>query len=107
NNGTERFCSQRDFINEWIYFTYPSNQIEATQSRFPTETFQYNHRDNTWAIFKETYTTYGSFRKKTGFIWATVGLTYPTWSDWNEPWDAGNSTLLQQTVIAGNQQGFV
>ncbi|MCF1193402.1 hypothetical protein LRR18_17565, partial [Mangrovimonas sp. AS39] len=42
-----------------------------------------------------------------GFIWATVGLTYPTWSDWNEPWDAGNSTLLQQTVIAGNQQGFV
>ncbi len=107
NNGTERFCAQRDFINEWIYFTYPSNQIGTTQSRFPTETFQYNHRDNTWAIFKETYTTYGAFRKKTGFIWATVGLTYPTWSDWNDPWDAGNSTLLQQTVIAGNQQGFV
>jgi hypothetical protein len=107
NNGTERFCSQRDFINEWIYFTYLANETNAIQSRFPTETFQYNHRDNTWAIFKETYTTYGAFRKKTGFIWATVGLTYPTWSDWNEPWDAGNSTLLQQTVIAGNQQGFV
>ncbi len=107
NNGTERFCSQRDFINEWIYFTYPSNQKLETQYRFPTETFQYNHRDNTWAIFKETYTTYGAFRKKTGFIWATVGFEYPEWKRWNDPWDAGNSTQLQQTVIGGNQQGFV
>jgi hypothetical protein len=107
NNGTERFCAQRDFINEWVYFTYPSNQQDQTQYRFPTETFQFNHRDNSWAIFKETYTTYGAFRIQTGFTWATVGLTYPTWDVWNDPWDAGNSTLLQQTVIAGNQQGFI
>lgn len=107
NNGTERFTALRDFINEWVYFTYPSNQEDTTQYRFPTETFQYNYRDNTWAIFKESYTTYGNFRKQTGFTWATVGLVYPSWSVWNDPWDAGNSTLLQQTVIAGNQQGFI
>jgi len=107
NNGTERFTASRDFINEWVYFTYPSNQEDATQYRFPTETFQYNYRDNTWAIFKESFTTYGAFRFQTGFTWATVGLEYPTWSVWNDPWDAGNSTLLQQTVIAGNQQGFL
>lgn len=107
NNGTERFTAARDFINEWIYFTYPSNQEDATAYRFPTETFLYNYRDNTWAIFKECFTTYGAFRFQTGFTWATVGLTYPTWSVWNDPWDAGNSTLLQQTVIAGNQQGFL
>jgi len=107
NNGTERMCGQRDFINEWIYFTYPSNQEDATQYRFPTETFQFNHRDNTWAIFKESYTTYGAFRKQTGFTWATVGFVYPQWKVWDDPWDSGNSTLLQQTVIAGNQQGFI
>lgn len=107
NNGTERFTAQRDFLNEWVYFTYPSNQEDSTQYRFPTETFLYNYRDNSWAIFKESYTHYGSFQKRTGFTWATVGLVYPTWSQWNDPWNAGNSTLLQETVIAGNSQGFV
>lgn len=104
NNGQERVCAQRDFINEWIYFTYPVNQINY---KFPTQTLQYNYRDDSWAIFRECYTTYGSFRKQTGFTWATVGTVYPTWSSWNAPWNAGSSTLLQPEVIAGNQQGFV
>lgn len=104
NNGSQRVCAQRDFINEWIYFTYLSNESPYT---FPTQTLQYNYRDGSWAIFNESYTTYGSFRKATGLTWATVGLTYPTWSSWNDPWDSGTSTLLQPEVIAGNAQGFV
>lgn len=107
NNGTERFTAQRDFINEWVYFTYPPNNEDETQYRFPTETFLYNYRDNSWAIFKECFTTYGSFKIKTGFTWSTVGLYYPTWSVWNDPWDSGNSTLLQESVIGGTPQGFV
>ncbi len=107
NNGPERICAQRDFINEWIYFTYPSNQNSASIYKFPTQTLQYNYRDNTWALFNESYTTYGSFRKQTGFTWQTVGLIYPTWNAWNVPWNAGSSTLLQPEVIAGNAQGFV
>lgn len=104
NNGTERVCSQRDFINEWIYFTYPVNAINY---KFPTQTLQYNYRDNSWAIFIEAYTTYGSFKRQSGFTWATVGTVFPTWREWNQPWNAGDSTLLQPDVIAGNQQGFV
>lgn len=107
NNGNERICAQRDFINEWIYFTYPTNATSSEIYRFPNQTLLYNYRDNSWAIMNETYTTYGAFRRQTGFIWSTVGLVFPTWSGWNEPWDAGNSTLLQQEVIAGNQEGFV
>lgn len=104
NNGNERMCAQRDFVSEWIYFTYPANELSYT---FPNQTLQYNYRDQSWAIFNESYTTYGSFRRQTGFTWATVGLTYPTWASWNDPWDSGSSTLLQPEVIAGNQQGFV
>lgn len=107
NNGTERFTAYRDFINEWVYFTYCTNKESETIYRFPTETFLYNYRDNSWAIFRETYTTYGSFKKQTGFTWATVGFVYPTWEDWAIPWDAGNSTLLQETVIGGTPQGFI
>lgn len=104
NNGTERMTAQRDFINEWIYFTYPSNKITY---RFPNQTLQYNYRDDSWAIFDECYTTYGNFRERTGFTWATIGQKYPTWDEWNDPWGAGASAVLQPNVIAGNQQGFV
>jgi hypothetical protein len=103
-NGPERFSAQRDFLNEWIYFTYPGDQ---DRFKFPNQTLLFNYRDNSWAIFNEAYTTYGAFRKQTGFTWQTVGLVYPTWSSWTVPWNAGSSTLLQPEVIAGNQQGFV
>jgi hypothetical protein len=104
NNGTERVCSQRDFISEWIYFTYPSNEWS---NKFPNQTLQYNYRDNSWGIFNECYTTYGLFRRRTGYTWATIGTVFATWGQWNEPWNSGSSTLLQQQVIAGNQQGFI
>lgn len=106
-NGSERMTSQRDYINEWIYFTYPSNELSNDDYRFPTQTLQYNYRDDSWAIFKEVYTSYGIFRRQTGFTWSSVGFVYPTWSSWNDPWNAGTSTLLQEEVIAGNQQGYV
>ncbi len=104
DNGAERFCSQRDYENEWIYFTYPNNEFTYV---FPSQTLLYNYRDNSWAVFFETYTTYGSFRKQTGFTWATVGTVYSTWKSWNAAWNSGASTLLEPDVIAGNQQGFV
>lgn len=104
NNGTERVTSLRDYENEWMYFTYPVNNVKY---KFPSQTLQLNYRDNSWAIFRESYTHYGSFRKQTGFTWATVGTVYPTWSSWNAPWNSGQSTLLQPEVIAGNQQGFI
>ncbi len=104
DNGNERVCSQRDFINEWVYFTYPSIQWN---DKFPNQTLQYNYRDNSWATFNECYTTYGTFRRRTGFTWASVGTVYPTWGSWNSPWSSGASTLLNPDVIAGNQQGFI
>lgn len=100
NNGTERFCAQRDFINEWIYFTYPSNQVSYV---YPNQTLLYNYRDDSWAIFNETYTTYGQFRPAAGLTWNSA----PIWDTWNDPWDSGSNTLLQPQVIAGNQQGFI
>lgn len=104
NNGTERITSARDFINEWVYWTYPDNDVAW---RFPNQTLQYNYRDHSWAIFNEAYTTYGQFRRVDGETWATIGNRFPTWAEWNEPWGSGSSTLLQAQVIAGNQQGFV
>ncbi len=104
SNGSERFTAGRDFISEWVYYTYPDN--ESTYI-FPNQTLQYNYRDKTFGIFNECYTTYGNFRKRTGETWATIGSVYPTWNDWNVPWNSGESNILEPLVIAGNQQGYV
>lgn len=104
NNGPQRTTAQRDFINEWVYFTYTSNEFSST---FPNQTLLYNYRDDSWGIFNESYTTYGQMRRLTGDTWATIGEKYPTWESWTVPWNAGSTTLLQPQIIAGNQQGFV
>jgi hypothetical protein len=107
NNGTERVTAQRDFISEWVYFTYCVNRRQSIEWKFPSQTLQYNYRDDSWGVFNECYTTYGQFRKVTGETWSTIGNTYPTWSEWRDSWNSGSSTLLQPEVIGGNQQGFV
>jgi signal peptidase I len=109
NHGTERITAARDFISEWVYFTYPKEADPNDEDTyiFPNQTLQFNYRDNSWAIFNETYTTYGTFRPSTGFTWASVGRKYNTWRDWNDPWNAGQSNLLQPQIIGGNQQGFI
>lgn len=104
NNGNERVNSHRDFINEWVYTSYPDDDIEW---KFPNQTLLYNYRDDTYGIFVETYTHHGQFQKSTGDIWATIGLTYPTWNQWNDPWNAGVTNIQNPVVIGGNQQGFV
>src|SRR5258708_3677822 len=103
-NGPERVTAHRDYVNEWIYFTYTSDQ---TINKFPNQTLLYNYRDNSWAIFNESYTHYGNFRKTTGFTWQTVGTVYPSWLSWNAPWNAGASALLQPEIVGGNSQGFL
>ena len=108
NNGTERICAQRDFVNEWVYFTYSViDESDELTTVFPNQTLMYNYRDRSWGIFNETFTTYGQFRESTGFTWATVGNFFPTWSQWNQPWNSSFSNVLQPQVIAGNQQGFI
>ena len=107
SNGNERFTAQRDFDNEWIYFTFPSNNQITLNNKFPNTTLQYNYRSNSWSVFLESYTTYGTFTRRTGRIWSTIGFEFPSWSVWNEPWNSGSTNLLDPDVIAGNQQGFI
>lgn len=104
NFGVQRINSERDFYKEWIYFCYPPTNQPAT-SLFPTQTFFYNYRDETWAIFYENFTTHGSFWRYADLTWAT--LPYATWDEWTDPWDSGSQQALFPSVIAGNPQGFI
>jgi hypothetical protein len=103
NNGAERVTAGRDFINEWIYLSYVSN--DNSNAEFNNKTLYFNYRDNSWAVFEEAHTHYGQFRESTGKTWST--LPFSSWAAWQEPWNSGTSTLLQPYMIAGTQQGFV
>lgn len=100
--GVERVTAQRDYQNEYVFISYKSNSNDYI---FNNQTLLYNYRDNSWAIFNESYTTYGLFSKVDGFTWAT--LPYSSWSDWTDPWNSGQQNNDQILVVAGNQQGFI
>jgi hypothetical protein len=110
NNGVLRVNAIRDFFKEWIYFAYPvdDSAVDPTtgiQWRFPTQTFQFNYRDNTWGILYENFTHHGYFRAKNKKTWAT--LKFHQWTQWREPWNSGATSAMFTQVIAGNPQGYV
>jgi hypothetical protein len=106
NNGSSRVNAIRDFYREWIYFSYPTGTGDGNNSWiYPSQSFFFNYRDNTWAIFKENYTRHGKFRKTSHYTWQN--LPFKTWAEWREPWNAGSTVALFADVIAGNPQGFV
>jgi hypothetical protein len=102
NHGTERVNAVRDFFNEWIYFTYPTNSNPYV---YPNQTLLYNYRDVTWAVFYENFTAQGTYRRSTDYTWGT--LPFNSWDEWNTAWDAGVNTALFPSVIGGTPQGFV
>jgi len=102
NNGVQRVNAARDFFREWIYFAYPLNN---SPWKFPTRSFLYNYRDDTWAVFYENFTTHGNYRAQTKKTWKTTG--FKSWDSWNESWDTGSSSPLFNGIIGGNPQGYV
>ncbi len=107
NNGQDRVNAVRDFYREWIYFSYPTKDGKESNGswKYPSNSFMYNYRDNTWAILRENFTHHGSYRKSSHYTGKT--LPFKTWATWREPWGAGSSVALFPNVIAGNPQGFV
>lgn len=105
-NAALRLSAARDFFHEWIYFTYvPSNSLWA----FPTQTLQYNYREESWAVLYENFTTQGLYRSQTGNTWANNpwNTSNTPWAGIQETWSAGLSQALFPSVVAGTPQGFV
>jgi hypothetical protein len=107
-DGVERVYGIRDFYNELVYWTYPyfTNTGETqTPAVFPNKVLVYNYRNNTYAIFNDSFTCFGYNQTQTNKTWAE--LIDFTWEDWNKAWNAGVMQGLFPDVVAGNQHGFV
>lgn len=105
NNNPQRVAAVRDYQKEFVYFTYAPGIVQ--NKTFPSQTLLYNYRENNWAIFKENYTTYGTFRRTTNRTWSNIGQYYPTWEEWTDFWDFGANEAFFPVIVGGNQHGFI
>ncbi len=88
DNGPERVAGVRDYLNEHVYWTFPSKD-RSSLSVFPDQLLVYNYAAHTWATFDDSITAFGYMQDGGG---------------------SGSTTTYlpkNRNVLAGNQQGFV
>lgn len=104
DNGFERISGARDFRNEILYFTYLSDDADASNI-YPNRTVVYNYREGNFAVWKETYSTYGIYKISNTQTWPT----YTTlWENWQDNWeDLGGDQYIEPFVAGGTPQGYV
>ena len=102
DSGAFRVNAIRDFYREWVYFSFP---IDGSPWKYPTQTLYYNYRDNTWAIFYESFTAHGNFFSDKSKTWDQYFDI--TWEGWQTPWNSGINSALFPRILGGNAQGYV
>lgn len=101
--GLQRVYGIRTFQTKLCYWTVgDSTNPLAT---FPDRVLVYNYETKNWSYFDDSFTCFGYFSGTTlGYTWNDL---IKNWSDYDMTWDAGFTQAGYETVIAGNQQGFV
>lgn len=103
SDGVRRVYGIRDFYREVVYWTFPDQLNSPT---FPTRVLLYNYQNASWAFINDSFTCFGYLQSDSTLTWATVGQVFPTWRQWNTPWQSPISQSNFPDVIAGNQEGF-
>lgn len=103
NNGFERVNGIRTFRSKLCYWTYPSSTNPT--GTYPDKVLVYNYETKNWSYFDDVFTCFGYFYPGgTAQTWAE--MTEP-WSSYDMTWDSGIGGQGEETIVAGNQQGFV
>lgn len=105
NDGVLRSHGIRDFFTEYIYWTVPAGRFN--NNIFPTQILAYNYKTGSFALFDDSYTTFG-------YIQFPVANSGSTWTNqtttWNQSawqWNSIIGTQLDKRILTGNQQGWV
>lgn len=102
SQGVQRVYGIRDFTRELVFWAFPTPDIEVV---YPNKVLVYNYRNQTYAIFNDSFTCYGYIQLSNSIAWAQ--LTYPHWSDWLDSWSSGGLQGKYPWIAVGNQHGFV
>ena len=103
NNGFQRVNGIRTFEKRLCYWTYPSES--NADGIFPDLVLVYNYDTQNWSYFDDCFTCFGYFYpSQVAETWADM---IEPWQNTNYTWDSGTLNEGRETIIAGNQQGFV
>jgi hypothetical protein len=102
NEGNKRVHGIRDDVNKLIYWTYTDASLGSS---FPNRILVFNFENYSWAIFKDTLTCFSYLQRSSDYTW--LDYFNHTWENCNFPWNSFKQQSLVQTVIAGNQQGYI
>ncbi len=104
NFGFTRVQGIRTFKTRLNFWTIPSS--ENPDGTFPDKVLVFNYDTKTWAFFDDCFTCFGYFYpSSSGETWAE--LTDP-WSSYGTlSWNSGVSSSGFESIVAGNQQGYV
>jgi hypothetical protein len=104
NDGRERVQGIRDFQRELVFWTYVDSEASGANQYFPNKVLVYNYRNNTYAIFRENITAFGTFQNPTPVTWNSQDVT---WNSQDYTWDDPDEQSLFPLIVSGNQQGYI
>lgn len=105
-NGVSRVQGIRDFKRELVFWCYPEyNDMGDNNPKFPNKVLLYNYKNQTYAIFRDNVTCFGTFQDDNAFV--TWGREDIFWGDEDILWADPDSQSQFPFVVSGNQQGFI
>ena len=107
SDAPKRVHGIRNFTQRLAYWTYPFAPVQGPTFKFPNRRLVYNYENDSWAIFKDSFTTFGSYQQGSGRRWAD----FPPPDEENQ-WQNLNFTWQEKIayvplLAGGNQQGFI
>lgn len=104
NFGFNRVQGIRTFRSKLNYWTIPSDS--NPDGTYPDQLLVFNYDTKNWATFDDVFTCFGYFYpSESGQTWAELTKSWSSYGDLT--WGDGTSSDGFETVVAGNQQGYV
>lgn len=107
NHGLERVHGIRNFLKKLAYWTYPyaPDDQQTVENFFPNKRLVYNYENDSWAIFDDSFTTFGNYQPVSANTWEDYSGAQDIWSTQNDSWIS--RPALIPLIVGGNQQGYV
>ncbi len=104
NNGLQRVNGIRTFRTKLLFWTFPN--AENPLGIYPDNVLVYNYESQTWSFFDDCFTCFGyGYGSSSGLRWQDLTSDWSSYTD--VTWDSGVSQEGYETVLAGNQHGYI